>query len=279
MELFAKTKEELFLKQIGRKLVDTRMFGPREILEDEKEQGFYLNLKKPEISIPILEGYEEKAEEEVFADYNKSDYDYQKAGLTKEAVRALSLIRKIAEGEKEKGLISKVNEKIISIGDRVNKARPEYALEETTYGIDFSAVPFAYNHADGTTERKLETAEWVIESDDYLSDLKENILALYSGIGEEYAQRIAEKLSERYLKPKNEENLERVLEITKALYGNRKNLFNGMGEFLDKELFARVKYPDSRIAKTDEGIIVIPKDEEKIVVINGGEKEVATQSA
>ncbi len=62
------------------------------------------------------------------------------------------------------------------------------------------------------------------------------------------------------------------------MYEQREDLFEEMQRWLDKELFARVKYPDSRIAKTDEGIIVIPKDGEKIVVINGGEREVATQS-
>jgi len=155
------------------------------------------------------------------------------------------------------------------------------------YGINFSAVPFAYNHAEGTIERKLETAEAVIRSKDFISNLEENILALYSNIGIEYAQRIAEKLSGQYIKPAEnfngeyscEESIGRVLRITRALYSQRKDLFDGMEKFLDKELLARVKYPDSRIAKTGEGIVVIPKDEKKIVMINGEEREIATQPA
>jgi len=67
-----------------------------------------------------------------------------------------------------------------------------------------------------------------------------------------------------------------VLRITRTLYNQRRNLFENMEKFLDKELLARVKYPESRIAKTDEGIVVIPKDGEKIIMINGGEREVAT---
>ncbi len=143
MELFAKTNEELFLKKIGRKLVDTAMFGPQEILEDEKEQEFYLNLKRSEISIPILEGYGEKAEEKAFSDDTQLGCDYRKARFAEEAVRAFSLIRKIAEREEDRNLVSKVNTKIISIGDKANKFRPEYALEGVRYGIDFAAVPDA----------------------------------------------------------------------------------------------------------------------------------------
>lgn len=293
MELFAKTKQEYFLKEIGRKLVDAGIHGPREILKDEKEQEFYLNLRNPRINIPILEGYEEKAEEEVFADYNKSDHGYQKARFAKETVRALSLIGKIAvirritESEGKKDLVSKINVGIISIGDKVNKFRPEYALEGTTYGIDFSAVPFAYNHADGTTERKLETAEKIIESQDYISDLSENMLALYSSIGTKHAQRIAGKLSEQYLKPiesfegkyGHEKSVERVLEITKKLYDKREDLFKKMEKFLDKELLARTKYPNSRISKLEGKVIVIPEDKEKIITINDKEKEIATKRA
>jgi len=186
MELFTKTKEKLFLKEIGRKLVDIDRLAPHQALSYEQEQEFYLSLGKPEMSIPILEGSEERAEQEAFGDDTLSRSAYQKADFAKEAVRALSLIRKIAEEEgsqTKKGLISKINAKIISIGDRTNK------------GIDFSAVPFAYNSADGTTERKLKSAEWVIESGDYISNLEENILALYSNIGNKHARRIAKKLS------------------------------------------------------------------------------------
>lgn len=292
MELFAKTKQEYFLKEIGRKLVDTDRSG-NQILEDEKEQEFYLNLKNPGISIPILEGYREKAEEEVFDDYNKSDHGYKKAQFAEEAVRALSLIRRIAiirrisESEGKKDLVSKINTEIISIGDKANKFRPEYALEGTTYGIDFSAVPFAYNHADGTTERKLETAEKIIESQNYSHDLLKNMLPLYSSIGTKYAQRIAEKLSKQYLKSiKNfedeynyKESMERVLKITKELYGKRENLFRKMEKFLDKELLARTKYPGSRITKLGGKVIVIPEDREKIIAINKEEKEIVTKAA
>lgn len=287
MKLFAKTKQEYFLKEIGRKLVDTGMFGPVEILGNEKEQGFYLNLKNPKISIPILEGYREKAEEQAFNDDTPLGTGYRKSQFAKEAVRALSLIRRIAEPEEKKDLISKINTEIISIGDKANRFRPEYALEGVAYGIDFSAVPFAYNYADGTTERKLETAAKIIEGQDFIHDLLENMIALYSGMGTRYAQRIAKKLSEQYLKPiksfeskhQYKESMERVLEITGVLYNERGNLFNRMGKFLDKELLARTKYPNSRITKLEGKVIVIPEDKEKIITINDKEKEIATKRA
>lgn len=286
MELFAKTKQEYFLKEIGRKLVDTDRSGDQ-ILEDEKEQEFYLNLKNPKISIPILEGYREEAEELAFDHDTPLGADYKKAQFAEEAVRALSLIRKIAESKGKKDLVSKVNAEIISIGDKANRFRSEYALEGITYGIAFSAVPFAYNHADGTTERKLKTAEKIIESQDYICDLSKNLLALYSGIGTRYAQRIAEKLSEQYLKPIEnfedehgyKESMVRVLEITGKLYDKRENLFKKMEKFLDKELLARTKYPNSRIAELEGKVIVIPKDGEKIITINNEEKEIATKAA
>jgi len=292
MELFAKTEQEYFLKEIGRKLLDTEMFGSS-ALEDEKEQEFYLNLKNPGISIPILEGYREEAEEWAFNPDRRADASHKKGDFAKEAVRALSLIRRIAiirriaESEGKKDLVSKVNAEIISIGDKANRFRPEYVFERDMYGIDFSAVPFAYNHADKTTERKLETAEKIIEHQDYPSDLSKGILALYSDIGTKYAQRIAEKLSGQYLKPikgfedeyEYGKSMEKVLKITKELCDKREDLFKKMEKFLDKELLARTKYPTSRITKLEGKVIVIPEGREKIITINDKEKEIATKPA
>lgn len=286
MELFAKTKQEYFLKEIGRKLLDTDMFGSS-ALEDEKEQEFYLNLKNPGISIPILEGYREEAEEWAFNSDRRAEASHKKDDFAKEAVRALSLIRKITESEGKKDLISKINAEIISIGDKANEFRPEYVFEGDRYGIDFSVVPFAYNRADKTTKRKLETAEKIIENQDYPSDLSKNVLALYSGINAKHAQRIAEKLSVQYLKPIEDfedeydygKSMEKVLKITKELHNKREDLFKKMEKFLDKELLARTKYPDSRITKLEGKVIVIPEDREKIITINDEEKEIATKPA
>lgn len=293
MSLFAKTKQDYFLKEIGRKLLDTEIHGPHEILENEEEQDFYLNFKNHRISIPILEGYKEKAEERAFDDDTSLDAGHRKSRFAKEAVRALSLIgvianiRKITESEGKKDLVSKVNAEIISIGDKANKFRSEYALKEIMYGIDFSVVPFAYNRANGTTERKLETAEKIIESSDFIFDLSENILALYLNIGTKYAQRIAEKLSEQYLKPMEsfegeygyKQSMEKVLKITKELHEKKEGLFKKMGKFLDKELLARVKYPKSRITMLEGKVIVIPEDKEKIIIIDDKEKELVTKLA
>lgn len=286
MELFAKTKQEYFLKEIGRKLLDTEMFGSS-ALEDEKEQEFYLNLKNPGISIPILEGYREEAEEWAFNPDRRAEASHKKDDFAKEAVRALSLIRKITESGGKRDLISKINTEIISIGDKANKLRPEYVFERDMYGIDFSVVPFAYNHADKTTKRKLETAEKIIENQDYPSDLSENVLALYSGINAKHAQRIAEKLSVQYLKPiegfedeyEYGKSMEKVLKITKELHDKRKGLFKKMEKFLDNELLARTKYPTSRITKLEGKVIVIPEGREKIITINDKEKEIATKPA
>ena len=284
--LITGSTSELFLKDIGRRLVYTGQFEPLERLEDIEEKEFYLKMNNPFLTVPILTGYSEKAEERAFDNNESLGANYKKAGFAKEAVRALWLIKEIVK-EEDEDLFNKTNKKIISIGDRANKSRQEYALEGVRYGIDFDAVPFAYNHAEGTLERELETVEWIIENTDFIPNLKENILAIHYCIRNEHSKRIAERLNKQYLKPVEDfkhssdyrESLEKVLIITRVLHKKRTDLFTEMERHLDRELLAKTKYPNSKIAKIDEGVIVIPKEREKIIVVGTTEKEIITQSA
>lgn len=276
-------KGKSFLKEIGGKLVDISQYGPRRIFENQKERSFYLEVNNPSLSIPVLRGYAEKAEEEAFrkADYTDNTI-YRRSGFAKEAVKALSLIKEIIR-QTDDNLSRDVNEKIISIGDKANKSREEYALNDVQGGIDFSAVPFAYNSADRTLERKVETAEAVIKGVfEYIPDFEKNLLALYEDVGDEKsAIRIAEALNKQYLKPIEEfehrryfqESLERILKITKALHEKREDLFQYVGPHLKRELFAKAKYPTSRIVKSGIDLIVISAEKGNTILIGDSNQE------